>query len=77
MLLHTNLAVFPRERDTVSGGWRITGGAVGTRSQILDLQANWIICTFKLKDTLKSFEWSCQAFVTKMASQNMCWQGIL
>lgn len=27
MLLHTNLAVFPRERDTVSGGWRITGGA--------------------------------------------------
>lgn len=27
-LLHTNLAVFPRERDAVSGGCRITGGAV-------------------------------------------------
>lgn len=30
-LLHTNLAVFPRDRDTVSGGWRITGGAGGNK----------------------------------------------
>lgn len=30
-LLHRNLAVFPLERDTDSGGWTITGGAVQRR----------------------------------------------